>query len=486
MSSPKFRNKFKVKVNGYHTPDTFVRQWTDVTFDYIASFLAGNCTVWQACHAVLNASDEGCLTTDELESAIRSRYPAKDFQRNTLSQKLSQSEDFAQVFLGGRTPGRWFLTGETKGGERNTVNGFYVPKTFVRKHTYVTFRYIASLRSNDVSIWKACHATLNASPEGCLTTEEIEIAIRFHYPLKEFQKTTLSNTLSQSEDFAQVFLGGKTPGRWFLTGGAEGVGRNNASRRTPKRSDSNGTSSTSDSNYDAATDRDSESIPESPLPTTPNSRDIVYQSDGPSPSIWGLEEIGQNGNPDFVSQVDDSPLCNTNSILPRNYMEGELTCMMDGIQELHILSLEPTARPVLLPSLLPTEGSSCNVQATQELTATESLSSKISYASSIARQGGPEPDILDVLDIAKPMACGAMIAQQPLPLAYHTMVCWICSEMCAADDRSLYHSLVSADAIPFELPWKPEASSEQPEAGTEVPTAGVQFGEFLGFLGMDL
>lgn len=35
---------------------------------------------------------------------------------------------------------------------------------------------------------KSTSAILNASPEGCLTTEEIEIAIRFHYPYKEFQK----------------------------------------------------------------------------------------------------------------------------------------------------------------------------------------------------------------------------------------------------------------------------------------------------------
>ncbi|KAG8901242.1 hypothetical protein FRC00_008286 [Tulasnella sp. 408] len=163
MSSPKIRNKFKAKVNGYHTPDTFVLQRTGVTFDYIASSLAGNCTVWQACHAILNDSAEGCLTT-----------------------------------------------------------------------------------------------------------EEIEMAIRWHYPHKDSQRTTLSNTLSQSEDFAQVFLGGKTPGRWFLTGEAKGVGRANAPRRTPKRSDSDGTSSTSDSNYDVVTDQDSASISESPFPTTPN------------------------------------------------------------------------------------------------------------------------------------------------------------------------------------------------------------------------
>lgn len=172
-----------------------------------------------------------------------------------------------------------------------------------------------------------------------------------------------------------------------------------------------------------------------------------------------------------------------NSLPTRNYTEGELTCMLDGIQESHILSLERAAHPVLLP----TEGSSCNVQAAQELTAAESLSSEpISYAPSVARQRSPEPGSFDLLDVAKPMACGAIIAQQPLPLAYHTMVCWICSETCAADDRMLYHNLVSADAIACELPWKPVASSAQPEAGTEVPTAGVQLGEFLEFLQMDL
>lgn len=157
---------------------------------------------------------------------------------------------------------------------------------------------------------------------------------------------------------------------------------------------------------------------------------------------------------------------------------------MDGIRELHILYLE-RAECLVIP---PTEGSSCNVQAAQELTAAESLSSKpsISYTPSVVHQGGPELDSFDLLDVAKPMACGAMIAQQPLPLAYHTMVCWICSATCAEDDQRLYHKLVSADAIPFELPWKPVASSEHPEVGTEVPTAGVQIGEFLGFLQMDL
>ncbi|KIO29633.1 hypothetical protein M407DRAFT_226787 [Tulasnella calospora MUT 4182] len=482
MPSPKIHNKVKVKINRRHTPDTFVRRGTYITFDYIASFQAGYCTVWQACHAVLNASAEGCLPTDELESAIRSHYPAKDFQRNTLSQKLSQSEDFAQVFPGGKAPGRWFLTGETRGGERNTVNGFYLPNTFVRQYTYITFGYITSLRSNDISVWKACHAILNASAEGCLTTDEIETAIRLHYPEKDFQRTTLSNYLSHSEDFSQVFLEGKTPGRWFLTGEARGIRRANASGRTPNRSDSDGTSYTSASDRDVATVRDSPLILESPFPTTPDSHTIGYQSDASSPGTQIFEDVGQNRNRDFGSQHDTGPLRNMTSVSSCHSTGDELPSMIDSTQEWQILSPEQAARQVLLP----TESSSSNMLAAHEQV--ESLLQKPSGPDipNVARQGGPEADASELPNVAKPMACGAMIAQQPLPLAYHTMTCWICNEACPADNWNHYHSLVSGDGIPFELPRRPVASREQPEAGAEIPTAGVQSDASLGFLRMDM
>lgn len=199
---------------------------------------------------------------------------------------------------------------------------------------------------------------------------------------------------------------------------------------------------------------------------------------------------------------------NIGSVRSWDYAGDEFLCMLDGPHE-NILSHEPVERQVSLP----TERSSPTMLATQE--PTPSLPSKLSgpEGPDVAHQDGLVPNTSGLPNTVRPyegtmersymgpplledcvpesvslklMACGTTIAQHLLPLAYHTMCCWTCSQTCPEDDRRLYHSLVSADGIPFELPWRPVTANEQPGAGAEIPTAGVHFGGLLGLFQMDM
>ncbi|KAG8901041.1 hypothetical protein FRC00_009423 [Tulasnella sp. 408] len=494
MSSPKI-HKAKVKVNGCHYPMTFVRKYTYITFKYIASLNTSSFSVWQACHVALNASAEGHLTTDELEKAIRSHYPEKKFQsvstvqspkssdrhlvirlsQSTLIQKLSQSGDFAQVFPDGKTPGRWFLTGQTNGSEKSGANDFS-PDVFERHYTRITFEYLTLLKPAEISVRKACHAVLNASKEGCLTTEELVVAMCFHYPEKVFQRSTLSYTLSHSKDFAQVFPGGKTPGRWFLTDEAEGAESANAIARAPEHAESPGTFSRDDSDHGRDTNPDSPLIPEAPFVTNPD------------------------------SQLDAGPGCNMSSVQSWGYTGDEFSCMIDGLHGLNVVSQELVERQVPLP----TTGSSPIIPAAQARTGSLPFEFPDPHGPGVTHRSGLEPNTPERPDIVrptmkgfrmvstvpedfmgeavrlKPTGCGVMIADELLHLAYHTMACPSCFKACATDNRSLYHSLVAKDDIPFDVPRSPIASSGKPEAGTEIPTAGVQLHDSLGLLLMDV
>ncbi|KAG8945754.1 hypothetical protein FRC00_009952, partial [Tulasnella sp. 408] len=65
--------------------------------------------------AVINDSDEGSLTTREVEDAVRSHCSERNISSNTISYTLTLSKDFKQVFPDGRGPGKWYLTGSTEG-----------------------------------------------------------------------------------------------------------------------------------------------------------------------------------------------------------------------------------------------------------------------------------------------------------------------------------------------------------------------------------
>ncbi|KAG8906757.1 hypothetical protein FRC01_007907 [Tulasnella sp. 417] len=484
MSSPN-------NVNSRHTPRKFDRKNTHITFEYIASLGTSNCSVWQACHVALNASTDGCLTTGELEEAIRFYFPEKDFQGSTLIQKLSHSEDFAQFFPDGKKPGRWYLTGQTNGSERTAVNGSYVPTTFKRQHTHIT---LSSTSPSEMSVWKACHVVLNASSEGCLTTDELEDAIRSHYQEKDFKRNTLNNTLSQSRDFGQVFFEGRRPGRWFLTGETKGVERTNVNGRAPKHVEINGASSTSRSSYDRDTKLDPPCIPKPPFATNTDSGTIGHQPDVISRGSQNFGDISQNRILGFESRPDlDSGFAQV-SVPSYDCTGDELPCMADGLQDLDMLSPERGARQVHLP----TEGSSFNIWAALEQIG--------SLTSEVSRSRGPDVErecelihhTSELPNFPQPyeeslggagtesfqetMACGAIVAQVPLHLAYHTMACWRCFEACAPEYRSFYHGLVAADGIPFELPRRPTAASEELEAGAQIPTAGSRFDLSLNFL----
>lgn len=59
-------------------------------------------------------SYEWLLSTTRVADHDRPFY----IPQNTLTQNLSQSDDFSQVFLPGRARGHWFLTGKTGGVEK--------------------------------------------------------------------------------------------------------------------------------------------------------------------------------------------------------------------------------------------------------------------------------------------------------------------------------------------------------------------------------
>lgn len=86
----------------------------------------------------------------------------------------------------------------------------------------------------------------------------------------------------------------------------------------------------------------------------------------------------------------------------------------------------------------------------------------------------------------KLMPCGVKIAQEVLPVAYHTVVCMICTAATPYDEWRQYHSLVAADGIHYALPKLPTPPSEQPQAPEpEVPTAGLRFDASFDLLGME-
>ncbi|KAG8901241.1 hypothetical protein FRC00_008285 [Tulasnella sp. 408] len=74
--------------------------------------------LWKLIHAVLNASTKRGLTTKEVVGALRHHFPEQHFTQSTVCYNLTQSEDFKQVYPEGKTPGRWFLTGEVRGINR--------------------------------------------------------------------------------------------------------------------------------------------------------------------------------------------------------------------------------------------------------------------------------------------------------------------------------------------------------------------------------
>lgn len=204
----------------------FIRRYTQHTLEGTE---AGS-TLWKVIHAVLNASADGCLTTKDVENAIRWHYPLQHFTQANVSHSLSHSRDFKQVGHGGRGRRRWTLTGKSDGVKgRRVMAVSRSPTMFVRRYTHFTLPYVA-LESGRVATWKACHVVLNASAEGCLTTKQVEEALRSVYPGRTIKRSTLSYNLSESQDFKQVYLEGKAPGRWFLTGEVKGITRTNAIR----------------------------------------------------------------------------------------------------------------------------------------------------------------------------------------------------------------------------------------------------------------
>ncbi|KAG8929330.1 hypothetical protein FRC01_004500, partial [Tulasnella sp. 417] len=62
--------------------------------------------------AVLNDQGNTGLPSDEIEAAIRSNYPDREWSKSTLSHNLSYSDDFV------RARGNWYLTGKTRGVEK--------------------------------------------------------------------------------------------------------------------------------------------------------------------------------------------------------------------------------------------------------------------------------------------------------------------------------------------------------------------------------
>ncbi|KAG8921748.1 hypothetical protein FRC01_014914 [Tulasnella sp. 417] len=184
--------------------------------------------LWKVIHAVIDASLEGGLTTREVENDIRWHFPEQRFTRANVRYSLSHSRDFRQVVFGGNHRRRWTLTGKSDGVKRKNVKAVrHTPTTFVRRFTHFNLHDMTP-KSSKFSMWKGCHAVLNASDYGHLTTSEVEEALRPLYPNRTIKKSTISNILTLSKDFRQVYPDGKTPGRWFLTGEVNGISRTKA------------------------------------------------------------------------------------------------------------------------------------------------------------------------------------------------------------------------------------------------------------------
>ncbi|KAG8929332.1 hypothetical protein FRC01_004502 [Tulasnella sp. 417] len=207
-------------------------QQAPIMFEHLQH--GGDLTVCQVIHAVLKASGAGGLTKKEIVSVIRVVYPGRGFAESTVSHCLSRSRDFRKMKSQGKTRGRWVLTGTCNGVQKGATTDSRTPTRFDRISTPITHDYIKS-GAGHFTIRNACHAVLNASAEGSLTTDEIEVIIRTYYDNKQFARSTLDSTLSRLEDFSQVFLYGKAPGRWFLSGTMTGINWTNAIQKTGSR-----------------------------------------------------------------------------------------------------------------------------------------------------------------------------------------------------------------------------------------------------------
>ncbi|KAG9048618.1 hypothetical protein FS837_012393 [Tulasnella sp. UAMH 9824] len=231
--------------------------------------------LWKLIHAVLNASDDRGLTTREVVKDIRRHFPKQQFTQANVSYSLSHSQDFEQVGFGGKGLRRWILTGKSDGVKRrNGMTARHSPTTFDRKVTRLTLGVVDSEHCR-FATWKGCHAVINASPEGCLTTREVEEALRLRYPDRVIKRSTVRYNLTESEDFKQVYLEGKTPGRWFLTGKVKGINRTNRNRvMEPQTSTAVFSPGDDDRDYDDSDDDDDIATP----PDTPPAAGLPYPS----------------------------------------------------------------------------------------------------------------------------------------------------------------------------------------------------------------
>ncbi|KAG8934570.1 hypothetical protein FRC00_012044 [Tulasnella sp. 408] len=240
--------------------------------------------LWKRIHAVLNASANGYLTTREVMRDIRRYFPEQPFTKTNVSYSLSHSQDFQQVGVGGRGCRPWTLTGKSDGVTRKGVTTVSRgPMTFVRKFTDLTVDYLDS-KPGKIAVWETCHAVLNASDKGCLSTKDIAEGLRSYWPRRTINRNTLNHTLSRSNDFKQVYLEGKAPGLWVLTGKAEGVNRTNAIRAlepcgTTGIIFAGDNSDDSDDDEELATLRDTPPTAELPYPSKTEEIEAQYSPD---------------------------------------------------------------------------------------------------------------------------------------------------------------------------------------------------------------
>lgn len=116
-----------------------------------------------------------------------------------------------------------------------------------------------------------------------------------------------------------------------------------------------------------------------------------------------------------------------------------------------------------------------------------------SFDSSIP-QASPQEDLLRGHDFwklpeenavktaLKFMPCGTAIAQEDLPVAYHTVYCVTCTAATPHEDVIWYHSLVAADVIHYNIPELPQPP-QAPEP--DVPTAGLRFDASFDLPGLE-
>ncbi|KAG8972265.1 hypothetical protein FRC05_010208 [Tulasnella sp. 425] len=452
MSYSKIAIKAKATVTGSRTPTSFVRKYTHINFTHIASSKPSKFAIWKACHAVLNASVDGCLTTQELENAIRLQYPTNSFVLNTLNHTLSQSDDFSQVFLQGRARGHWFLTGKTRGVEKAAAK---------KARKLAEAASMSSTNSND-----ADNLPINQLP----------------YPIK-MEGNSPAPTLPSLTPLTPPL-----PSRARTT------------RSPPPRS-------VRGVNLSEAVARPSG----------------AYRPYVPPSAVQALVGLGQSIHLDVGSQFNDIPPLEIPSFATSiNSSSEELSAMRDALQG------PPLPPPMQVPpqDLLPKDDVYSNMPPSPDPTqaifdfiifdppfpqGADPLVPDVSYHGDLGvntvapqsfdssiPQAPPQEELLKGHDFwklpeenvfktaLKLMPCGTAIAQEDLPVAYHTVDCVTCTAATPHEDLGWYQSLVAADVIHYTIPELPKPRSEQLQATEpEVPTAGLRFDASFDLLGRE-